>query len=85
MISSNNCIVQRVYEAKKQGTLSKGTVGAVVMSAAGLGLNILQEMNEPVFEMKFESLPPANKAAYRSESRQYMYSSDHFQAFFIFF
>lgn len=56
---------QRVYEAKKQGTLSRGTVGAVVMSAAGLGLNILQEMNEPVFEMKFESLPPANKAAYR--------------------
>lgn len=38
----------------------------MVMSAAGLGLNILQDMNEPVFEMKFESLPPTSKVGYRS-------------------
>ena len=35
------------------------------MSAGSLGLNILQDMNEPVFEMKFESLPPASKVGYR--------------------
>ncbi len=37
----------------------------MVMSAASLGLNILQDMSEPVFEMKFESLPPASKVGYR--------------------
>ena len=39
----------------------------MMTSAASLGLNILQEMNEPVFEMKFESLPSSKKAAYRSD------------------
>ena len=34
-------------------------------SVATLGLNILQDMNDPVFEMKFESLPPASKVGYR--------------------
>lgn len=58
-------ILQKFSHAKKQGPLSKGTVGAMVMSAASLGLNILQEMNEPVFQMKFESLPPASKISYR--------------------
>ena len=38
----------------------------MMTSAASLGLNILQDMNEPVFEMKFESLPPASKVGYRS-------------------
>lgn len=37
----------------------------MVMSAASLGLNILQDMSEPVFEMKFESLPPVSKVGYR--------------------
>ena len=50
---------------KQQATLAKGTVGAMVTSAASLGLNILQDMSEPVFEMKFESLPPASKVGYR--------------------
>lgn len=50
---------------KQQATLAKGTVGAMVMSAASVGLNILQDMSEPVFEMKFESLPPASKVGYR--------------------
>jgi len=50
---------------KQQATLAKGTVGAMVTSAASLGLNILQEISEPVFEMKFESLPPASKVGYR--------------------
>ena len=36
-----------------------------MMSAASLGLNIVQDMSEPVFEMKFESLPPASKVGYR--------------------
>ena len=36
-----------------------------MMSAASLGLNILQDMSEPVFEMKFESLPSASKVGYR--------------------
>lgn len=35
------------------------------MSAASLGLNILQDMSDPVFEMKFESLPPTSKVSYR--------------------
>lgn len=35
------------------------------MSAASLGLNIIQDMSEPVFEMKFESLPPTSKVGYR--------------------
>ena len=50
---------------KQQATVAKGTVGAMVTSAASLGLNILQDMSEPVFEMKFESLPPASKVGYR--------------------
>ena len=37
----------------------------MAVSAAGVGLNILQDMNEPVFEMKFECLPPASKIGYR--------------------
>lgn len=37
----------------------------MVTSAATLGLNILQDMNDPVFKMKFESLPPASKVGYR--------------------
>lgn len=58
---------QKVSQAKKQqGTLTKGTFGAMMTSAGSLGLNILQDMNEPVFEMKFESLPPASKVGYRS-------------------
>ena len=36
-----------------------------MMSAASMGLNIVQDMSEPVFEMKFESLPPASKVGYR--------------------
>ena len=43
----------------------KGSVEAMVTSAATLGLNILQDMNDPVFKMKFESLPPASKVGYR--------------------
>lgn len=35
------------------------------MSAASLGLNVLQDMSDPVFEMKFESLPPTSKVSYR--------------------
>ncbi|XP_022802556.1 vacuolar protein sorting-associated protein 13D-like isoform X2 [Stylophora pistillata] len=50
---------------KQQATVVKGSVGAMVTSAATLGLNILQDMNDPVFEMKFESLPPASKVGYR--------------------
>ena len=67
MIVKTSLISQKVAKAKKQqGTLAKGTVDAMVMSAAGLSLNILQDMNEPVFEMKFESLPPTSKVGYRS-------------------
>lgn len=36
-----------------------------MMSTASLGLNIVQDMSEPVFEMKFESLSPASKVGYR--------------------
>lgn len=62
-----DCLLsQRVSQTKKQqGTLAKGTVGAMMMSAASLGLNILQDISEPVFEMKFESLPPSSKVGYR--------------------
>ena len=62
-----HCIVlQKIPHAKKQqGTLAKATAGAMLMSAATVGLNILQDMNKPVFEMKFESLPPASKVGYR--------------------
>lgn len=35
------------------------------MSTASLGLNIVQDMSKPVFEMKFESLSPASKVGYR--------------------
>ncbi|KAJ7382631.1 hypothetical protein OS493_033687 [Desmophyllum pertusum] len=57
---------QKVSQTKKQqATVERGTVGAMAMSAATLGLNILQDMSEPVFAMKFESLPPASKVAYR--------------------
>ena len=62
----DSVILQKVLNTKKQqATLAKGTVGAMVTSAASLGLNILQDMSEPVFEMKFESLPPASKVGYR--------------------
>lgn len=62
----DSLISQRVLNTKKQqATVAKGTVGAMMMSTASLGLNILQDMSEPVFEMKFESLPPASKVGYR--------------------
>ena len=65
-ISFLNFKLQKASLAKKQqGTLSKATTGAMVMSAASVGLNLLQDMNEPVFEMKFESLSPTSKVAYR--------------------
>ena len=47
--------------------VNKGeTVGALAMSAATVGLNLLPDLVvPPVFEMKFEQLPPASKVAYR--------------------
>ena len=44
------------------------------MSAASVGLNLLQDMNEPVFEMKFESLSPTSKVAYKLVDRETSYS-----------
>ena len=59
-------IQQKVSLTKRQqATVVKGSVEAMVTSAATLGLNILQDMNDPVFKMKFESLPPASKVGYR--------------------
>ena len=43
------------------------------MSAASVGLNLLQDMNEPVFEMKFESLSPTSKVAYRLDDKEALY------------
>ena len=43
------------------------------MSAASVGLNLLQDMNEPVFEMKFESLSPTSKVAYRLVDKEALY------------
>ena len=66
MYNIDALILQKVSQTKKQqATVERGTVGAMAMSAATLGLNILQDMSEPVFAMKFESLPPASKVAYR--------------------
>lgn len=66
--------MQKTSLAKKQqGTLSKATTGAMVMSAASVGLNLLQDMNEPVFEMKFESLSPTSKVAYRLDDKEALY------------
>ena len=66
--------MQKASLAKKQqGTLSKATTGAMVMSAASVGLNLLQDMNEPVFEMKFESLSPKSKVAYRLDDKEALY------------
>ena len=45
----------------------------MVMSAASVGLNLLQDMNEPVFEMKFESLSPTSKVAYRLDYKEALY------------
>ena len=70
-----NFTLQKASLAKKQqGTLSKATTGAMVMSAASVGLNLLQDMNEPVFEMKFESLSPTSKVAYKLVDRETSYS-----------
>ena len=66
--------MQKASLAKKQqGTLSNATTGAMVMSAASVGLNLLQDMNEPVFEMKFESLSPTSKVAYRLDDKEALY------------
>ena len=66
--------MQKASLAKKQqGTLSKATTGAMVMSAASVGLNLLQDMSEPVFEMKFESLSPTSKVAYRLDDKEALY------------
>ena len=66
--------MQKASLAKKQqGTLSKATTGAMVMSAASVGLNLLQDMIEPVFEMKFESLSPTSKVAYRLDDEEALY------------
>lgn len=66
--------MQKASLAKKQqGTLSKATTGAMVMSAASVGLNLFQDMNEPVFEMKFESLSPTSKVAYRLDDKEALY------------
>ena len=46
----------------------------MVMSAASVGLNLLQDMNEPVFEMKFESLSPTSKVAYRLVAKEALYN-----------
>ena len=43
------------------------------MSAASVGVNLLQDMSEPVFEMKFESLSPTSKVAYRLVDKETLY------------
>ncbi|XP_048580764.1 intermembrane lipid transfer protein VPS13D isoform X3 [Nematostella vectensis] len=49
-----------------QKSSNHSSISMLAMSSTALGLNILQEFDEePVFEMRFEQMPPKSKVAYR--------------------